>query len=115
MTAEERAEKLVSNWSTPMILMGLTEAGAVKAIAAQIEEAEREAHHNSSSGKCNLCHEAWKLGFSAGFTSAKEKAKGIALTGNTNMIAVELPDGSWESRTVGQWISDRIAKTEPNE
>ncbi len=97
MTPQERAEEI---WHEIHQQDFLTPDG-VEFIAAQIEEAEREAVKYKADPDCEEhCRLAKLEGFAAGFTNAREKAKGIA----EDVLCEHL---CWEK------IADRIAKMEP--
>ncbi len=109
MTPQERAEKIVT--MLRKLPMGQEE---IDFIAAQIEEAEREAMQK------HLCPPdlACKHCFKEGFTAAREKAKGIALSRWTCPESSEPCDdivsgmGCHCPEDWGQSIADRIGKME---
>ncbi len=50
-----------------------------------------------------------------GWNAAKEKAMDIVKTYQTSLIAVENKGtGIWESKTIGEYLADRIAAMEPD-
>ena len=117
MTSQERAEKIVNKFLAPWAELYKER---VAMVAAQIEEAEREAVNNA--GWPGLVLEAEKHGrkqqsaettksilnrkFIEGWNAAREKAKGIVKDYRENEI-------DWVKRE--KEIADRIAKMEPGE
>lgn len=70
----ERAEKIVTKFNSEGACLSNTDETYLQELIVKgLDEAVREAH-NSSSGKCDLCHDTWKLAFA----STREKSAGIA-------------------------------------
>ena len=80
MNAKERAEKIVATIN----LQGCKPDTLISRIAAQIEEAEREAHCScgNNAGRCNTC-------YASGFKAAREKAIEVYRKSGTSEEAEE--------------------------
>ena len=76
MTPTERVEKIVydnSYGDATTVTIRVHKKDLTNAIAAQIEEAEREAYAELYKEKCKAAEDGYRLGFNA----AREKAKGL--------------------------------------
>ncbi len=117
MTPQERAEKILSVlgshtcFNLPKHTPELIDSFR-KMIAAQISEAEREAHKRAGVDLANLCKEAIEEGKEIGFNAAREKAKGI-LDKQTSYCADHCESG--EACDCIDKAADRISQMSPTD
>ncbi len=102
MTPQERATQI---WCTPYMASKVMDVELCELIAAQIEEAEREAVGKEEKEHIQGMLREQEASYKEGFRAAKEKAKGIAM---------DFPYSDQNSGYEIKGVADLIGKMEPD-